>query len=168
MIPIGIFQLVVAIILGVKGNELAWKNNHYNSLEDFKTVQKKWANAGLIVFVITFVFTIIIFGLMVKVALGGAQEKAKDARIKGDIAQTRNVAEQYYSTHNGTYVGFTGDPTINQDIQDQGSMVKIQGTSTGTYVIYAQLPNAKTIWCADATGVSKEVNSISPTQTACK
>ncbi|MCL0038599.1 hypothetical protein M1N10_06280 [Thermodesulfovibrionales bacterium] len=38
--------LVMMIILGVKGNEWAWKNRKWESVEHFKRVQKAWAQWG--------------------------------------------------------------------------------------------------------------------------
>jgi len=38
------------IVLGLKGNEWAWKAKPWPSVADFKAAQKKWAIAGLVVF----------------------------------------------------------------------------------------------------------------------
>lgn len=46
----GIGALVMAIILGLKGNEWAWQNREFASIEEFKKVQKAWAIWGLVVF----------------------------------------------------------------------------------------------------------------------
>ncbi len=40
---------VFAIYLGVKGRELAWKNNRWESVEHFNRVQKKWTMWSLII-----------------------------------------------------------------------------------------------------------------------
>lgn len=37
------------IYLGIKGNELAWQNKRWDSVEHFKATQRKWAIAGLVV-----------------------------------------------------------------------------------------------------------------------
>ena len=44
--------IVMVFILGLKGNEWAWKNNKWESVEEFKRVQKKWVKAWFIVFAI--------------------------------------------------------------------------------------------------------------------
>jgi len=44
--------VIMVFILGLKGNEWAWKNNKWESVEEFKRVQKKWVKAWFIVFVI--------------------------------------------------------------------------------------------------------------------
>ncbi|USN53149.1 MAG: hypothetical protein H6760_03140 [Candidatus Nomurabacteria bacterium] len=38
------------IVMGIKGNEMAWKANRWASVEDFKKSQQKWAKWGLITF----------------------------------------------------------------------------------------------------------------------
>ena len=53
--------LIPAIVLGIGGNEMAWKARHFNSVKEFREVQRKWAIAGLIVlffFIILFFFFI--------------------------------------------------------------------------------------------------------------
>lgn len=39
---------VVAIVLGVKGREWAWRNKRWDSLEHFNRVQKRWSIWGVI------------------------------------------------------------------------------------------------------------------------
>ena len=41
---------IVAIILGVKGNEWAWRNKDWDNIEHFKKVQRNWTAAGLIIY----------------------------------------------------------------------------------------------------------------------
>jgi len=45
---------IMAIVLGIKGSEWAWKAKKYNSVEEFKNVQKKWSIWGLILFILFF------------------------------------------------------------------------------------------------------------------
>lgn len=52
---LGPLALIVAIVLGVKGNEWAWKNRKFSGVEEFNSVQKKWANWGLALFLISIV-----------------------------------------------------------------------------------------------------------------
>lgn len=37
------------IVLGIKGNEWAWQNNKWESLEEFLLIQKKWSRIALII-----------------------------------------------------------------------------------------------------------------------
>lgn len=57
---IPIVNLVMIFVLGAKGNEWAWKNKHWASVEHFKNTQRRWRNAWLILLV-TIVVIIIAF-----------------------------------------------------------------------------------------------------------
>ena len=54
----GLCSLAFSIWLGIKGNQLAWKNKNWKSLEHFNSVQRLWAVIGAIVFGVSFVFGI--------------------------------------------------------------------------------------------------------------
>lgn len=53
-------QLVMAIVLGIKGNEWAWQNRQFRSLEDFKETQKLWTKWGIIAAVASTLLSIIL------------------------------------------------------------------------------------------------------------
>jgi hypothetical protein len=42
-------NIVMAIVLGIKGNEWAWQNKKWASIEEFKKAQRMWAIVGLII-----------------------------------------------------------------------------------------------------------------------
>lgn len=46
---IGPVNFIIAIILGVKGREWAWKNKKWKSVEDFKKTQRGWVKWWLII-----------------------------------------------------------------------------------------------------------------------
>lgn len=43
--------LIMAIVLGLKGNEWAWRNKHWQSVEQFKRIQGIWSKWGIGFFV---------------------------------------------------------------------------------------------------------------------
>ena len=49
-----ICQLVLAVILGVKGSEWAWKNGKWESIEQFKKTQNRWRRWGIVLTVVGF------------------------------------------------------------------------------------------------------------------
>ncbi len=49
----------VAILLGVKGREWAWKNKKWESVEQFESVQKKWSVWGVTIYISLFVLGIL-------------------------------------------------------------------------------------------------------------
>jgi hypothetical protein len=44
--------LIMHIVLGFKGREWAWQNNHWESVEHFNRVQRRWSFAALFLFVL--------------------------------------------------------------------------------------------------------------------
>ena len=52
LIPFPFVGLVMAFVLGAKGSEWAWAAKKWDNVEHFKRVQKNWALAGLIVFLV--------------------------------------------------------------------------------------------------------------------
>lgn len=59
-------NLVMMFVLGAKGNEWAWRNKRWESVEEFKKVQKIWAIVGLVVIlpILFFVGMGVIGGMM--------------------------------------------------------------------------------------------------------
>jgi serine/threonine-protein kinase len=56
---------IMAVILGVKGNEWAWKSRRWDSIKDFKRHQRLWAIAAfLIAGVILILFSLIVLALL--------------------------------------------------------------------------------------------------------
>ena len=51
---IPLVNLVMMVILGLKGREWAWRNKAWPSVEHFNRVQKKWSLAGWIIMVVAF------------------------------------------------------------------------------------------------------------------
>jgi type II secretory pathway pseudopilin PulG len=92
-------NIVFWIVLGVKGNEWAWRNKKWASVEAFKSTQRKWNIAGIIVLVLPIVVIPIIMMLssLAVVSLGSAREKARDARRISDIMQIQTALELYYA-----------------------------------------------------------------------
>jgi hypothetical protein len=90
----------VAIWLGVKGREMAWKNKHWDNLEHFNRVQRRWSLWSLVLFVLP------VLGILLAVAIPAYQsyvdrsheaqrrqtvevsgQQANAARVKAPIAQ---------------------------------------------------------------------------------
>jgi len=60
LIPFPLFSLAWAIVLGIRGNEWAWRNKKWDSVEHFKNTQRPWNIAGIVIFAISMVALIII------------------------------------------------------------------------------------------------------------
>ncbi len=55
LVLVPLFGFLMLFILGLKGNEWAWRNKRWESVEEFKRIQKKWAWWGLGVQILFFV-----------------------------------------------------------------------------------------------------------------
>jgi len=68
------FNLVWAIVLGIKGNEWAWRNKKWDSIEHFKSTQRSWNIAGIVLFAISIVAAVvaIIVAVVVPLVLCGS------------------------------------------------------------------------------------------------
>ena len=67
--------LIVAIYLGIKGRELAWKNKRWDSIEHFNRVQRAWSKWALIVFL-----GVILLGILAAIAIPAYQSYVVRAR----------------------------------------------------------------------------------------
>jgi hypothetical protein len=72
------FGFVWAIVLGVQGNEWAWRNKKWDSIEHFKNTQRSWNIAGIVVFAVSIVvvpvvvFLAIVLPIVVPAVLQGS------------------------------------------------------------------------------------------------
>ena len=55
---IPIFQIVWIFVCGFKGNQWAWENGNYSSLEEFAKVQETWNRAGIARFILNVIAVI--------------------------------------------------------------------------------------------------------------
>ncbi|MFQ3549209.1 MAG: ribonuclease G [Armatimonadota bacterium] len=61
------FNFLMAIILGLRGNEWAWKNRKFESITHFQKVQKKWALWGFIFFLTQIILYTILIVLYIQI-----------------------------------------------------------------------------------------------------
>jgi serine/threonine-protein kinase len=67
---------IMAIVLGVKGNEWAWKSRRWKSIKEFKRHQRWWVIAGFIIMailllLISLIVVALVFLGMVSLGVGG-------------------------------------------------------------------------------------------------
>jgi hypothetical protein len=70
----GLAALGMNIWFGFKGNEWAWQNKHFESIEHFKSNQKKWTIAGIIVTIVSIIVWIFFAMVIGAAAVSGALE----------------------------------------------------------------------------------------------
>jgi len=60
-------NIIMPFVLGVKGNEWAWRNRKWDSIEHFKRVQRNWARVGKYIIVVSLILILLIWILAVVV-----------------------------------------------------------------------------------------------------
>jgi len=93
---------IMIIILGIKGSEWAWQAQHYDSIEEFKKRERKWAIAGFILYGILIIILLVRYFLIQPIMMRGEGlkpylnnndyclvEKFNKSIKKGDIVMTR-------------------------------------------------------------------------------
>ena len=55
-----ICQLVISVVLGVKGSEWAWKSKKWDSIEHFKKTQDTWRKWAIVFTIVGFIIGVII------------------------------------------------------------------------------------------------------------
>ena len=115
-----------------------------------------------------------ILAAMILIALNAARQKAKDARVKSDIAQARLMVEKYYDDNGAKYTGLTrgtvggapnctasnsipaGIETLISDMCKQsGSGGFAMYSNADSYAMSAPLTTSGSTWCLDSTGIAK-------------
>jgi len=82
--------VIIAIVLGFKGNAWAWKNKQWESLEHFRKTQRKWAKWGTIVVILFIVMFVLIF-VGVFVAIKNSQPYKTSLEIMQSNSQVTNA-----------------------------------------------------------------------------
>lgn len=57
LVPIA--NIIMAVVLGVKGSEWAWRNKRWESIEHFRKVQRSWTRWGVGIFIAALVIGIL-------------------------------------------------------------------------------------------------------------
>ncbi|HEY9813185.1 MAG TPA: serine/threonine protein kinase, partial [Candidatus Sericytochromatia bacterium] len=67
VITSGVPTITIAILLGIKGNEWAWKSRRWQSVKAFKRHQRLWTIAGCIfwVLLLTLIIAVILFAIAI-------------------------------------------------------------------------------------------------------
>jgi len=103
-----------------------------------------------------------ILSSIVLVALRGARDKARDARVVADLAQLRSVAEYLYDGDYDAFIVTNNDvEPLYTDIEENkptaGKSLTINrdpGTSSNKYCAYASLNIGSQFYCIDSSGIA--------------
>jgi hypothetical protein len=68
LIPIPLVGIIMAFVLGAKGNEWAWDSRKWDNVGHFKKAQRNWAYAGFAV------AGVIVIALVILIAVAAATD----------------------------------------------------------------------------------------------
>jgi len=126
-------NIIMGIILGIKGNEWAWRNRKWNDIEHFRKVQRSWTRVGLIIILVVFPsFSVLLFTSVMGSMKGEAYEMALS-----EISRNENViAHLGIPIEPGYFV--TGKITTSGSKGEAQLSFKIKGTKEeATAAVYA-------------------------------
>ena len=72
---------VMPWVLLIKGNEWAWKNRHWRSVQEFRKVQRKWALVGIIVTVVLIVLACSLYFVLASAGVFSQHGQAGGAQV---------------------------------------------------------------------------------------
>jgi hypothetical protein len=127
-------NFVMIFVLGAKGNEWAWHNKQWTSIEDFKRVQRRWAIAGAIVLV-----------AVVLIAVGGFWYCKKNHQAKpitaipSSPATETNTTTTQIARSEGCVLQPSGDTVSLSRVSDY-TTEDMRGGMVCNFIINPQLP----------------------------
>lgn len=107
-----VFGFVMAIMLGFKGREWAWKNKQWESLEHFNRVQKKWSFWAVVTIIIVF-----LLGVLITIAMSaydGYIERAKSMQSNQSQEITYNTNTSSTESMESSKMAVTSSSTLDR------------------------------------------------------
>ena len=131
---------LVALYLGSKGNELAWRSKRWDSVESFRATQRRWRNAAFIYFAAMMAFFALIVVLTVTLVLNDANPAA----VTADQAGSRTI------TSDSGAVSITAPGSWNEDLELSDD-ADIQASDIGSESYLIVFAEPKSDFPGDAT-----------------
>ncbi|GAC12023.1 cytochrome c oxidase assembly factor Coa1 family protein [Paraglaciecola chathamensis] len=120
-----IVNVVMMFVLGAKGNQWAWQNRTWRDVAHFKSTQRKWRNAGLI---LIFVICPAMLMSMLSMMKGDAYELSVEA-VKAHPQVISMVGENpepgFFVLGEITYSGEGGKANLNYSITGDKSTAEV-------------------------------------------
>jgi len=94
---IPVVGLVMIFVLGAKGNEWAWRNKRWPSVEEFKRVQKTWAWVGLGLLIVGFILNVLFLtaGIGLFIAADGLESGLDNALDELELEFEEEFNEEF-------------------------------------------------------------------------
>lgn len=141
LIFVPIVNIAVPFILGAMGNTLAWRARRWESVEHFKRVQRRWATAGVAVFVVAAL--LVPAGLFVGLM---ALFKDSDAYRKAiEVVAASPDAREYLGTPIETGFWVTGSVEADGDGGHADLEIPVTGPN-GSGTVYLVADRSGALW----------------------
>ena len=115
-------NMIMPFVLGVKGNEWAWKHNQWESIEDFKRAQRRWSRVAVGLLVGTILFAIVFIMQANKSFEESGSTKLALTMIEQSESFKSNIGIPYdLDLNRGTITGYevSGSSDMNFDIEGE-------------------------------------------------
>lgn len=135
---------VVAIWLGFKGREMAWKNKQWENLEHFNRVQKQWSQ-----WAVGITISILVVGVLAAIAIPGF----RDYKSRGEAVRSKaESSEVEPSTYASTSSAQAEDsPDLSKMITREKFNRMLVGKSSAEVIQLMGAPDATTELVGDKT-----------------
>ena len=114
IVPFGL-----CIWFGIKGNEWAWQNKYFPSINDFHNYQRKWAIAGIIWHVVGIILSIIIYVTIFAVLFSNSGHMTENYN---NVKYTQTNLSEYENENNARMQKLDAD--IEKALKDNEEQMK--------------------------------------------
>lgn len=134
-------NIVMVFVLGARGSRWAWKNRAWRDADHFRGVQRRWAIAGLVVWLVMILSVAgLVFGITSAMRGSDAFRMTMDA-ARADPRITQVLGEDFESS---TF--FTGGVSTSADgTGEAGYSIPVSG-SKGAGTLYSRLRREAGVW----------------------
>lgn len=149
-------NIVMMFVLGAKGNQWAWQNRKWKSIEHFKSIQRKWTiSAVFLLFIVFPLFILLIFNAVAGMLKGEAYDLSLQA-----IKTNKQVIQHIGTPLHPSYF-VSGDIKIDNSGGEANLYYTIKGPK-GEALAIVKATKTSTHWTLQKVLVSAETDSEYP------
>lgn len=126
------FNIIWMFVCGFKGNEWAWENKNWASVEEFQRVQKKWATVSNIIGIVSIILSISLLGL----ASFLEDSNLNITSVLSQCSAPENYEEAEYS-ENDEYIGTYNATKYTCNNENYNQVIKFKKDDKSSEETYA-------------------------------